>query len=442
MPIEVKMPKLSPTMETGLIAQWFVKVGDQIKEGDVLADIETDKATMQMKSFEDGVIAHIDHEAGEEVALGQRVLVLAKKGEDPKEVAANLPKAAGAESANADSNANAKAAKAEGGAGSKSAAAVAVEEEEGADEPEPTRTDGRVKSTPLARKIAAEAKIDLGQVAGSGPAGRIVRQDVEDFLAGKTKAKAAPSKGAPSKAPAAVPSRRISTEPLEDRRIANSRMRKTIAQRMVQSKQTAPHFRVAMDVRVDKLMAIRESLNKELAAEKIKLSPGDFVTKAVATALRRHPGLNASFDADEIVQHGEINIGVAVALEEGLIVPVLQRVDEMGLIDIRRGSEALAGAARDGNLTGEQLSGGTFTVSNLGMYGVRQFDAVINLPEVAILAVAAAEKRPVVEGDQLVVGTVMTLTLSADHRAVDGAAAADFMRTLKNLLEEPARMLL
>lgn len=434
MPIEVKMPKLSPTMETGVITQWFVKVGDQVKEGDVLADIETDKATMQMKSFEDGVIAHIDHEAGEEVALGQRVLVLAKKGEDPKEVAANLPKAA-AESTNA------KAAKAEGEDESK-AAAVAVEEEEA--EPQEARTDGRVKSTPLARKIAAEAKLDLSQVAGSGPGGRIIRKDVEDYLAGKPSAaaKAAPSKGAPAKRAAAPARRRISTEPLEDRRVANSRMRKTIAQRMVQSKQTAPHFRVAMDVRVDKLMAIRESLNKELAAEEIRLSPGDFVTKAVATALRRHPELNASFEDEEIIQHGEINIGVAVALDEGLIVPVLQRVDELGLVDIRRGSLELANAARDGNLTGEQLSGGTFTISNLGMYGVRQFDAVINLPEVAILAVAAAEKRPVVEGDKLVVGTVMTLNLSADHRAVDGAVAADFMRTLKNLLEEPARMLL
>ena len=219
-------------------------------------------------------------------------------------------------------------------------------------------------------------------------------------------------------------------------------MRKTIAQRMVQSKQTAPEIHVTLDVRVDKLLALRETLNKELAAEKVKLSVGDFVTKAVAVALRRHPALNATFEPDAIIRHGEINIGIAVALEEGLIVPVLHRVDEMGLIDVRKGSEALASAARGGNLSGEQLSGGTFTISNLGMYGVKQFDAIINLPEVAILAVSAAEKRPVVEGDAIVVGHVMTLTLSADHRAVDGATAADYMRTLKNLLEEPARMLL
>ncbi len=442
MPIEVKMPKLSPTMETGVITQWLVKVGDQIKEGDVLADIETDKATMQMKSYEDGVIAHIDHEAGEEVALGQRVMVLAKKGEDPKEVAAGVQKAGGAAAASTNAKAGAEKQRESsqaGGGDAKPAAAVAVEEDNGRDaEPRANGEGGRIRSTPLARKIAAEADLDLRRVSGSGPRGRIIRKDVEDFLAGKTAE--APSKaaaGAPS-----APARRISTEPRETRRIPHSRMRKTIARRMVESKQTAPEIHVTMDARVDKLLAIREGLNKELAAEKVKLSVGDFVTKAVATALRRHPGLNATFEPDAIVQHGEINIGIAVSLEEGLIVPVLQRADELGLVDIRRGSEALAAAARSGDLTGEQLSGGTFTISNMGMYGVRQFDAIINLPEVAILAVSAAEKRPVVEGDQLVVGTVMTMTLSADHRAVDGAAAADFMRTLKNLLEEPARMLL
>jgi pyruvate dehydrogenase E2 component (dihydrolipoamide acetyltransferase) len=219
-------------------------------------------------------------------------------------------------------------------------------------------------------------------------------------------------------------------------------MRKTIAQRMVQAKQTAPEIHVAMDIRVDKLVAIREDLNRQLAAEKMKLSLGDFVTKAVAMALRKHPGLNATFEPDAIVRHGEINIGFAVALDDGLIVPVLHGADSLGLADIRRQSEALAAAARSNSLTAEHLSGSTFTISNLGMYGVSQFDAILNLPEVGILAVAAAEKRPVVEGDKLVPGTVLTVTLTADHRAVDGAMAADFVRTLKRLLEEPAMMLL
>jgi len=429
-PIEVTMPKLSPTMESGVIAQWLVKVGDTIKEGDVLADIETDKATMQMKSYEDGVIAVIDHEAGAEVALGDRVMVLAKKGEDPKEVAAAAGSASGGSSKGEKAEAKAPA---DGGNGKRPAPAV---EEEAEVEEVAVGAGGRVRSSPLARKVAAEAKVDLHRVKGTGPGGRVVRRDVDEFVKGGGASKSA------APAPAPRPAARISTAPLQEQRIPNSRMRKTIAQRMVQSKQTAPEIHVTLDVRVDKLVALRESLNKELAAEKVKLSVGDFVTKAVAVALRRHPALNATFEPDAIVRHGEVNIGIAVALDEGLIVPVLHHADEMGLIDVRRGSEALATAARGGNLSGEQLSGGTFTISNLGMYGVKQFDAIINLPEVAILAVSAAEKRPVVQGDAIVVGTVMTLTLSADHRAVDGATAADFMRTLKNLLEEPARMLL
>ena len=219
-------------------------------------------------------------------------------------------------------------------------------------------------------------------------------------------------------------------------------MRKTIAQRMLQAKQTAPEIHVTVDIRVDKLVAVREDLNRQLAAENIKLSLGDFVTKAVAIALRRHPGLNASYEPDAIVRHGEINIGIAVALDEGLIVPVLHRADTLGLAEIRRQSAALAVAARSNQLTTEQLTGSTFTISNLGMYGIRQFDAILNLPEVGILAVAAAERRPVVEGDKLVPGTVLAVTLTADHRAVDGAMAADFVRTIKRLLEEPAMMLL
>jgi pyruvate dehydrogenase E2 component (dihydrolipoamide acetyltransferase) len=219
-------------------------------------------------------------------------------------------------------------------------------------------------------------------------------------------------------------------------------MRKTIAQRMLQAKQAAPEIHVTVEVRVDKLVAIREELNRQLASENLKLSLGDFVTKAVAMALRRHPGLNASFEPDAIVRHAEINLGLAVALEEGLIVPVIHRADTLGLGEIRRQSEALATSARAGSLSTEQLSGSTFTISNLGMYGVRQFDAILNLPEVGILAVGAAERRPVVEGETLVPGTVLTVTLTADHRAVDGAMAAEFLRTLRRLLEEPATMLL
>jgi pyruvate dehydrogenase E2 component (dihydrolipoamide acetyltransferase) len=447
-PIEVTMPKLSPTMESGVIAQWLVKVGDAIKEGDVLADIETDKATMQMKAYDEGVIVHLDHAAGDEVALGQRVMVLAKKGEDPKQVAVSLGVAAAGGPAHGGATGTGSSAQPGSGNGRQEAPAPASPAAE---------FGGRRKASPLARKMAESSDLDLSRIQGTGPGGRIIRRDIEAALSGVPvsvpAAPAAAAAPAPAPAPAPGSAGRPAAAPppprpaapvptLAAQRIPHTRMRKTIASRMVQAKQTVPEIHVTVDIRIDKLVAIREDLNRQLAAENVKLSLGDFVTKAVAMSLRRHPGLNATFEPDAIVRHGEINIGFAVALDEGLIVPVLHRADTLGLANIRRQSETLAAAARSNSLTTEHLSGSTFTISNLGMYGVSQFDAILNLPEVGILAVAAAEKRPVVEGDKLVPGTVLTVTLTADHRAVDGAMAADFLRTLKRLLEEPAMMLL
>ncbi|WP_422930781.1 dihydrolipoamide acetyltransferase family protein [Singulisphaera sp. PoT] len=430
MPIEVTMPKLSPTMESGVLAQWMVKVGDQIKEGDTLAEVETDKATMPMKAYDDGVVAIIDIAVGDEVKLGDRVLVLAKKGEDPKQVAEKLGGKSGAKSSPAAEEAPAKKSEgshAAGSNGQESSGSTTVTDTEEA----PESHGGRVKASPLARKVAAASQVDIGSIRGSGPNGRVVRSDVEQFVQNRGKAPAA------APAAASAPGRSVATE-----RIPHTRMRKTIAQRMVEAKKVAPEIHVTVDIRVDSIVAIREQLNKQLASAKIKLSLGDFVTKAVALSLRKHPGVNASYEPDAIVRHGEVNVGIAVALDGGLIVPVLRNADTLGLREIRQGSEALVEAARSGKLSPEQLSGGTFTISNLGMYGVRQFDAILNLPEVAILAVAAAEKRPVVVGDSLTIGTIMTVTLTADHRAVDGALAAEFLRTLKGLLEEPASMLL
>ncbi|MGP0068303.1 MAG: dihydrolipoamide acetyltransferase family protein [Isosphaeraceae bacterium] len=437
MPIEVTMPKLSPTMETGVIAQWLVKVGDQIKEGDSLAEIETDKATMPMKSYDDGTIVHIDHAAGDEVALGQRVLVLAKKGEDPKQVAASL--GGGGAKAAATSKPSAPEA-ATGGNGQQAPENGNGHQVVPVAEPGQDAGGRRLKSSPLARKLAAASQVNLAQVHGSGPGGRIIRRDIEAFLSNPQPSTAI-AEPAPAQ-PKAAPAPRPAAAPLAAQRIPHTRMRKTIAQRMLQAKQTAPEIHVTVDIRADRLVAAREELNKRLAREGIKLSLGDFVTKAVALALRAHPGVNASYEPDAIVRHGEVNVGIAVALPEGLIVPVLHRADSLGLREIRQQSEALAAAARANSLSGEQLTGSTFTISNLGMYGVREFDAILNMPEVGILAVGAAEKRPVVEGDRLVVGTVMTVTLTADHRAVDGALAAEFLRTLKGLLEEPTSMLL
>lgn len=451
MPIEVKMAKLSPTMESGQMVKWLVKVGDKVKEGDTLAEIQTDKAVMPMEAFDEGVVSHLDVKEGDEIALGQRVLVLAGKGEDFQQVGAAARQAGGAPAGGATSVAVRK------DSDSQEASNTPIRPE-----PEPVASHapaadhgasvngepaGRVKSTPLARKMAAAAQVNLASIPGSGPGGRVVRQDVEAFLGGsRTPASsAAPARPAAAPASAPVPALArpaVAVKPGQPVRVPHSPMRKTIAKRMAESKQNVPEIHVTVDVRLDALLAARETLNARLAAETIKLSVGDFVTKAVALALRNHPALNASYEADAIVYHPSVNVGIAVAMEGGLMVPVLHDADTLGLRDIRTRTEALAAATRGGTLKPNQMMGGTFTISNLGMYGVKAFDAIINLPEVAILAVGAGEKRPVVDGDRLVVGTVMTLTLTADHRAVDGATAAEFMRTVKGLLEEPATMLL
>ncbi len=452
MPIEVPMGAISPTMESGQIVEWRVKVGDKVKEGDTLADVQTDKAVMPLESFDEGIVAVLCAEVGQDVAVGKPVLILAAKGEDPKAIA-------GA-NGSAKAAAPAPAAKA-----APSPEPEAKHEAQGASDPyremtsSPTHPEvsngqgarvatasevhngGRIKSSPLARKIAASASVNLGDVPPTGPGGRVIRSDVEAFLAARPAGGTAVA--APSHAPAKVaPAARPTVAKGEPRRIPHTPMRKTIAARMIQAKQQAPEIHVAVDIRVDEVVAIRERLNKQLAPEKIKLSVGDFVTKAVALALRKHPGVNATFEPEAVVEHPGVNVGIAVALEGGLMVPVLHDADTLGLKEIRTGSEALVEAARTGKLTSTQLTGGTFTISNLGMYGVREFDAILNLPQVGILAVGAAEKRAIVVGDQLKVGTVMTVNLTADHRAVDGALAAEFLRTLKWLLEEPTSMLL
>jgi pyruvate dehydrogenase E2 component (dihydrolipoamide acetyltransferase) len=445
-PIEVKMAKLSPTMESGQLVKWLVKVGDPIKEGDALAEIQTDKAVMTMESFDEGTIAVLDVKEGDDIQLGQRMLVIAKKGEDVKLAAASGSSAAPAK----------QAAAAPAGSDEPTNTPVAPQpstasngQESHANDPFVVSVDGgRVKSTPLARKVAAAASLNIAEVTGSGPAGRVVRDDVEAYLKkgpSKTSTSPAPTP-APAARPAAVAAPRV---PGTTERQPLNRMRQAIARGMLEAKKAAPEIHVTVDIKVDEIVKLRERLNKTLAAEKIKLSVGDFVTKAVAVALRRHPAVNATFEGSNdklgesaIVRHSDVNVGLAVALDGGLIVPVLRNADTLGLREIRTGSETLYDAARQMKLTGEQMNGGTFTISNLGMYGVKHFDAILNLPQVGILAVGAAEKRPVVVDDALAVATVMTVTLTADHRAVDGATAAEFLRTLKGLLEEPASMLL
>ncbi len=424
MPISVTMGAVSPTMTSGHVVEWKVKVGDTVKEGDTIADVQTDKAVMPLESFDEGTVAGYLVEIGQEVAIGAPVLLLAKKGEDVKAVAAGATKSAAAPTAAKPAQAE-NAAPAPSANGQEPAAAPAHEHVEAA-------AGGRVKSTPLARKVAAAEKVDIAQVKGSGPGGRVIREDVDSFLKTRTSPPAAASK------PAAAAGRPAPADTV----VKLNRMQTTIAARMTEAKRVAPDIHVTVDIRIDQLVAIRERLNNSLSKEKIKLSVGDFVTKAVGVALRRHPVVNSTFDGETLTRRGEVNVGIAVALPDGLIVPVLKNADQLGLKDIRTGSEALYEAARSNKLTAAQMNGGTFTISNLGMFGVREFDAILNLPQVGILAVGAAEKRPVVEGDKLVVGTMMTVTLTADHRVVNGADAAEFLRTLKGLLEEPATMLL
>ena len=456
MPIEVPMGAISPTMSSGQIVEWRVKVGDKVKEGDTLADIQTDKAVMPLESFDEGIVAVLCAQVGEEVPVGDKVLILAGKGEDAQAIA----KSAGGgsvKSAPAASSAPAPVASTPEPAAQFEAQGSGVpyrEETSSPTHPEVSNgqshaapatalevhNGGRIKSSPLARKIAASSHVDLGQVAPTGPGGRVIRADVEAFLSNRpTGGTATAAKPAAAPAPSA-PAR---TAPVgEPRRIPHTPMRKTIAARMVQAKQQAPEIHVAVDIRVDEVVAIRERLNKQLASENVKLSVGDFVTKAVALSLRKHPGVNATFEPEAIVEHPNVNVGIAVALDGGLIVPVIPNADVLGLKEINQATGTLAKAARGNKLTGPQLTGGTFTISNLGMYGVREFDAILNLPQVGILAVGAAEKRAVVVGNALQVGTMMTVNLTADHRAVDGAMAAEFLRTLKGFLEEPSSMLL
>jgi pyruvate dehydrogenase E2 component (dihydrolipoamide acetyltransferase) len=426
MPAELTMPQLSDTMTEGTLVKWLKKEGDKVKAGEEIAEIETDKATMPMETFDGGVLAYAVLKEGQSGPVGALVGVIALAGEKAEEIKQKYESGA----VSAKPAAKQAESPAEPPAAVATAAPATPLERIAAPAPD---SNGRVNASPLARKIAADQGVDLASLTGTGPGGRIVQADVLG-------AKSAP-------ATSAIPARRDSgrmdaSAPGKTQSIPLTPMRATIAKRLQQSKQTIPHFYETIDIDVEAASALRATLNKQLEPEKIRLSIGDFVAKAVAVALLRHPGLNAHFTGTEIVRHGSVNLGMAVALPEGLIVPVLRGIEQLGLKDIRTRSADLVDRARAQRLKQDEMTGATFTVSNLGTFGVREFSAIINPPEVGILAVAAAEKRAVVRNDQIVARTIMSVTLSADHRAVDGAAAAEFLRTLKSLLEEPATMLL
>lgn len=409
----IEMPRLSDTMEEGVIAQWHKKVGDPVKPGDLLAEIETDKATMEFEAPVGGTLLYIGVEAGKPVPIGQVIAIIGKPGEDIQALLAGAAPAkeaapSGASASQADAP---KAPQASGGSPALAApAAISVAEGE------------RVKASPLARAMARQAGLDLRTIPGTGEGGRIIKRDIEAHL---------------QQAPAPAPAPAAAAPAFQE--LPLTQMRKTIARRLTASMQEAPHFYLTVSIAMDRAAEWRERLN---ALSDIKISFNDLILKACAHALRKHPLLNASWTGETIRLHQEIHIGFAVALEEGLIVPVIRHADRKGLAEIAQESRALAEKARERKLVPEDYTGSTFSVSNLGMWGIEEFTAVINPPEAAILAVGAIQPQPVVKGDTIGIERRMRVTLSCDHRVVDGATGAQFLQTLKQLLEEPERLLL
>ena len=464
MPSPITMPQQTDTMTEGTVVKWIKKEGDKVKAGEEIVEIETDKATMPLESADDGTLAAIVVQEGAKVPVGAAIGFLAIGKENPAEVKKQVSAGAAAPPAAAQSapakpavaqaaaSSRAPATASHGGAAATFVGASTGEVHEPADvghgatrepptpvPPIPSHGNGngeeRIFASPVARRVATEKGINLKEVAGSGPGGRVVKQDVLNF---QPPAAAPSAPGAGAKPQPELASR---IPRGEKELIPLTKMRAAISKALQKSKQTVPHFYVTVDVDIEELTGLRARMNELLKAENVKLSISDFVSKAVAAALLKHPGVNAHFSEEGITRFGDVNLGIAVAIPDGLIVPVLRGVDQMGLKEIRLRSEDLIKRARAQKLKQDEGRGATFTISNLGTYGVREFSAIINPPEVAILAIASAEKRAVVRGDAVVSRTMMTLTLSADHRAVDGAMAADFMRTLKGLLEEPGMML-
>ncbi|MFZ4722747.1 MAG: dihydrolipoamide acetyltransferase family protein [Phycisphaerales bacterium] len=443
MPISVTMPRLSDTMEAGTIVRWNVKEGDEVTSGQVVADIETDKATMEMPVFDDGRIARLLVPAGQSVKVGTQIAVIAEEGESLESAVKGGGSAAPAAAKPVVAAPSAPAASA-----ASSHAAAASRDEESV-----TVGGQRVRVSPVARRMAEEHGIALGSLQGSGPGGRIIKRDVltamENTASRPSAPVAAPAANAQALAvpvaPASRPSGGLVIAGLESERVAVSGMRQTIARRLVESKTTIPHYQVSMKFDLDRLMAVREQLNTELASTGIKLSVNDFIVRGCALAMARHPYVNSSWAGDAIAMHKQVNVGVAVALDEskggGLVVAVIRDADRKSLRAISAESKAIGEKARTRGLAPEDMADSTFTVSNLGMFGVEHFTAIINPPNSAILACGAALKQPVVRNDELTVGYEMTATLSSDHRVIDGAMAARWLKELKSLLENPATLL-
>ena len=419
MPIELLMPALSPTMTEGKLAKWLKKSGDTIKSGDVIAEIETDKATMEMEAVDEGTLGQIlVPEGTEKVLVNQPIAVLLLEGESKGAAAPAAAPAAKAEAAPAPKAAAPQPTAPQPAPAPKPTAA-----------PAPKASGARVFASPLAKRVAANAGIDLASVQGSGPHGRIVKADVDQAVSGGAARKAAPA----PKASAPVAD---FGQPYKE--VPNSGMRKVIAARLLEAKTTIPHFYLTIDCIIDEIVKVR----KDLAETGVKVSVNDFVVKACALALRKVPQANATWTDEAIRLYENVDISVAVATPEGLITPIVRHADKKGLAAISAEVKDLAARAKAKKLKLEEFQGGGFSISNLGMFGIKEFSAIVNPPQVCILAVGAGSERAVVKNGALAIANVMTCTLSCDHRVVDGAVGAEFLQAFQALIENPIRMLL
>jgi pyruvate dehydrogenase E2 component (dihydrolipoamide acetyltransferase) len=438
----IRMPRMSDTMEEGVIVGWEKKVGDEIEPGDLLAEIETDKATMEFESVYEGVLLHIEVAEGA-VPVNGVIAVIGNKGEDFK---SELEKAL---SDNGSSNGEEeKTASADTGSAEATVTDAPVPATESSSPAqEPAAESGRIKASPLARSMAQEAGIELSTLTGSGENGRIVKRDIEEAIS-RQKSTPAP---APAPAAAPVPQAQTQEDPSADipafsfsgedtyEEVTVSQMRKTIARRLGESKFGAPHFYLTIEVNMGKAIELRKSLNEYSPT---KISFNDLVVKAVAMSLRHHPKINSSWMGDKIRRHKQVHIGVAVAVEEGLLVPVIRHADMKTFSQLNVEVKELALKAKSKKLQPEEMQGNTFTISNLGMFGIEEFTAIINPPDSCILAIGGIIQKPIVENGEMVVGNMMKVTLSCDHRVVDGATGAEFLQTFKGILEEPVRFMI
>ncbi|WP_202702524.1 pyruvate dehydrogenase complex dihydrolipoamide acetyltransferase [Flavobacterium sp. UGB4466] len=422
--VVVTMPRLSDTMTEGTVATWLKKVGDAVAEGDILAEIETDKATMEFESFNAGTLLYIGIQEGNTAPVDSLLAIIGPAGTDVSGISANYT-AGGAVSAPATEE-------------TKTAPAAEKATETVAE----TSNGGRILASPLAKKIASDKGISLNQVKGSGENGRIVKSDIENFTpaaqtpaaaAATTTSAAKPQEVAPAAPKVFVPAGEVFTE-----EIKNSQMRKIIAKRLAESLFTAPHYNLVIEVSMDEAMGARATIN---TVPDTKVSFNDMVIKACALALKKHPKINSQWKEDAIIINHHVNIGVAVAVEDGLVVPVLKFTDAMSLSQIGASVRDLAGRAKNKKLGPQEMEGSTFTVSNLGMFGITEFNSIINQPNSAILSVGAIVEKPVVKNGQIVVGNTMMLSLACDHRTIDGATGAQFLQTLKQYIESPVTML-